>query len=100
MAGSSDLIMIVVLLGAFFLFKDEIMGIFNDVTSGFGGGGGGGSEADIGGDQEMAQTDGSNTDIDIEGEGSGACVNGRCEGSPEAINRAQELLEDVRNRTR
>ena len=40
MAGN-DMMMIVVLLGAFLLFKDEIMGIFNDVKGGLGGAGGG-----------------------------------------------------------
>ena len=63
LAGNQDLIMIVVLLAGFYLFKDEIMGIFNDVSGSLGDVGGGDTATDVSGDGEAYADIGDDSDM-------------------------------------
>lgn len=91
----TDILIIVLVLGAgYWLIQsgklDEIMGGLNlgEQTST--------SIQSSGNEQSIVQT-GPGDEIEVSGPGAGACVNGRCEGDPAAIRRAQELLEEIQN---
>lgn len=70
----NQLIIIGAILIGFFLFKDEIMGIVNEVTSGFGGGGGGGGGAPA---TEETETEAAPEGGGAEGEEMGGAMRGR-----------------------
>lgn len=94
MAGISDLLVIgMILVTGYFLVSNPDI-IQNLIP-------GNGSTTTIsqeGGDGEAyAETGDGETDIDISGPGAGACANGRCEGDPAAIRRAQEMLEMIQD---
>ena len=85
MAGMTDLLVVgAVLLAGYYIYTHPE--ILSQLTGGL----------HLGEQQQesVVQSNGE-TDIEVSGEGAGACANGRCEGSPEAVRRAEELLEQI-----
>lgn len=100
MAGMTDILVIgAVLIAGYYIYTNP--DILNQLTGGLGGSGGGEVEAptapteDVSDDGAEAEAGPGESDIDVSGPGAGACANGVCKGDPEAIRRAEELLEEI-----